>query len=393
MSRWVRLASGLTLGAAVAAAWGFWWGARPARHLAEAGRLVGAGEPLEAVDWLDLPERTPATRDRALVLRARAALGVGRPRDAVGPLNRVDPRGPWAAEADFWKGRTLFQAGNPKGAVAWFRRALQRRPDHVESLRWLAAAAYDLGDWRAAVAALETLTRIKPGDAAAWRTLGLLFQEDGKPDRAGRAYEASLRHDPGQPAVRLELAEVLLKQAKTGDAERQLAACRGRVPEGRRLELLARCRKLGGDVDETRALLEAGLVRFPRHPGLLSQRAALALGEGRADQAAPLLDRALAEEPDNPDCLYLRGLALRRLGKAAEGDRDLARAAEIKRGVAEMATLNIRATDRPDDPQVRHRLARVCARLGKPELAAYWTRAALACEAAPPGDPETPAPR
>ncbi|MCA1685426.1 MAG: hypothetical protein LC745_05470, partial [Planctomycetia bacterium] len=63
-----RLIPALLLGAAVAGAW-LWWRGRPERHLAEAGRLLGAGAWDEAGGWVDLPEATPATRERALILR------------------------------------------------------------------------------------------------------------------------------------------------------------------------------------------------------------------------------------------------------------------------------------------------------------------------------------
>src|SRR5688572_8760164 len=87
-----RLASALLLAAAliVAGAW-VWRRGRPERHLAEAGRLLDDGLPGEAWGWLALPMVTPSTRDRALLLTARAAVLEGRPADAVSPLRQLDP--------------------------------------------------------------------------------------------------------------------------------------------------------------------------------------------------------------------------------------------------------------------------------------------------------------
>ena len=45
-----------------------------------------------------------------------------------------------------------------------------------------------------------------------------------------------------------------------------------------------------------------------------------------------------------------------------------------------MSDLNDQAARAPDDPEVRLRLGQLCESLGKPELAASWYRAALACD-------------
>src|SRR5262245_66193065 len=93
------IVAGLLL-AAVAGLWlahRGWAAGRPERHLAEADRLLAAGEPAEALAWLDLPEETPRTREAALLIRARAALARNRPADAVAPLDAIDPGGPLGA--------------------------------------------------------------------------------------------------------------------------------------------------------------------------------------------------------------------------------------------------------------------------------------------------------
>jgi tetratricopeptide (TPR) repeat protein len=370
--------------AALATGAGLWWRGRPERHLAEAARLVAAGDPA-AVSWLDVPEASRPTRDRALLLRAQDAVQRGRPRQAVAPLERVDPAGPCAADAAFWKGRTLYAAGQTLKAIGWFRRSLALRPDDATTLRWLAAAAYDQGDSPAAVDALARVTRLNPSDARAWRALAVLHKEDLEYERAGPAYAEALRLDPGQPAVRLELAEVLMAQGRFADAERELAACRGGVPEGDRLDLLARCLRVRLDRDQLGAMLDAALAADPGHPGLLAQRALVDQSEGRPAEAVARLDRALTADPYNAQWTYQRGRALHRLGRAKEAARDLARAAELNGHLAEMSDLNGRAARDPADPDVRQRIGDLCLRLGKSEMAASWYYAALACDPRHPG--------
>ena len=95
--------------------------------------------------------------------------------------------------------------------------------------------------------------------------------------------------------------------------------------------------------------------------------------------------RVLAANPFHAQAFYQRGLANRRLGKSSEARRDLARAAELHNLVAEMDRLNREAGKNPDDPEIRSQLGRICVALGKPELAASWYVAALACDPRHPG--------
>ena len=375
------VAASLSVVAVVAIAW---WRGRPERHLAEAARLLEAGEPAAAFDWLLVPEARPATRDRALLLRARMALARSRPDEAVGPLNGVDSGGPWGAEADYWKGRTLYAARNPREAVAWYRRSLDRRPEDAEALRWLAAASYDLGDWPGAVVALTEAVRLRPDDARAWRTLGVLYREENRLDQAQAALEASLARDPRQPQARLELVDILLRLGLTAEAERQLDRFDGVGPSAERSDLLAACLLSRGETDAARARLDAALAEQPDHTGLLARRAEIDAAEGRPAEAAARLDRAVAAEPFNATYLYRRGRALRALGRTAESDRDLARASELNRSVEEISSLNKEAVLRPDDAAVRARIGDLSARSGRPEMAGYWYRAALACDPSQP---------
>jgi tetratricopeptide (TPR) repeat protein len=376
----------LTLGLATAGVGSvLLWRGRPEWHLAKAERLLDEGAWEKAVGWLDLPEGVPATRERALLLRARVALAAGQPEQAVASLRGVDPDGPRGADASFWRGRVLYAVGNTPLAIAWFRRALDRRPRDPESLRWLACAGYDLGDRRTVVDALRALTSIAPDDARAWRTLGLVTRE--QPDGgelelpAVRGfYETSLRIDPDQPTLRLELAEVLVKEGRFDEAARQLRLCLGRVPGADRADLLAQIAWGEGDLDRCRKVVDAALAAAPRHPGLLARRARLAQAAGRSAEAVEWFDRAVAADPYNAQWVYQRGVALRASGRLAEADRDSARAAELKRAVVTMSDLNAEAARHPADPLVRIRLGRLCEFLGKPALAASWYRAALACD-------------
>src|SRR5262249_55556393 len=118
----------------------------------------------------------------------------------------------------------------------------------------------------------------------------------------------------------------------------------------------------------------------PDHPGLLALKAQFDLFDGHPDAALGRLNRAAEADPYRPQTFYQRGLVLRQLGRAAEAEGDAARAAELNQGIAEMWAWTGQAERAPHDAGVRSALGRLCAELGKPELAASWYRAALACD-------------
>src|SRR5262245_37395550 len=97
-----EVAAGAALAMALIGLGGWrYWQTWPEQHLAMAGSLLDEGRPGAAEVWLALPEATPRTRDRALLLRARAALARSRPAEAVASLNQIGPDGPCASEAAF----------------------------------------------------------------------------------------------------------------------------------------------------------------------------------------------------------------------------------------------------------------------------------------------------
>jgi tetratricopeptide (TPR) repeat protein len=356
------------------------WRGRPERHLARAERAVRDGDPFEALSWLTVPESSPGTRERALLLRARIAVERGELAESVRALDQVDPAGPNAFDYAFWRGRTLYAAKQPLLAITWLVAARNCRPGHADSHRWLAAAAYDQGNRATAVSAIEAVTRLEPDDGRAWRTLGMMFKEDVQYEQARAAFERSLAIDGSQAAIRLELGEVLVKLGDVAGAERELSACRGRVPEARHAELMADCARTRGDLAGFRAAVESGLAAAPDHPGLLLQRAQIDVELGHPVDALVHLDRAASADPYRPETIYQRGRLLHQLGRTEEARRQLARADELTKGLAEMSDLNRQAERAPHDAEVRYRLGRLCVELGKPELGASWYRAALACD-------------
>lgn len=375
-----RLAIGLALAAATASLGLWWWNGRPSRHLAFAEQALVEEGPRTALEWLALPEATAATREQALLLRARIAVERGDPARAARVLDQIDPSAPNAAAFAYWKGRTLLAARQPLLAQTWLNKALGHDPTHADAARWLAVAAYDLGDRSTAVDALKTVARLDPADSKPWRTLGLIYKEYLEYELAADALEHCLTLAGAADLARLELAEVRLRLGDATSARVLLRDCEGRVPRSRRAAALAECQFLQGELEPMRQTLEAGLAADPENLDLLVQTARLDAAEGRRQAALRRLDRVLELNPYHAESLYQRALILRGLGRDRESRVDLDRSEALKLGLARMSSLNDQAASNPQDPEVRYQLGKLCVDLGKPELAASWYRAALACD-------------
>ena len=88
-----------------------------------------------------------------------------------------------------------------------------------------------------------------------------------------------------------------------------------------------------GRVDDAEKTLRGMLARDPLNANVLNYLGYMLATRGqKLPEALALVDRALAAEPDNPAFLDSRGWALFKLGRAAEAEAPLRRAATALRG-------------------------------------------------------------
>src|SRR5262249_23964177 len=119
-------------------------------------------------------------------------------------------------------------------------------------------------------------------------------------------------------------------------------------------------------------------------PRALRMRAEMHLDANEVQSAVPLLERALRIDSHDCPCRYQLAIAYEHLGRRAEAAEQRRLLEQSQRGFQELSDLNQEAIRKPADSGVRRRLAEVCGRLGKPDLARMWLRAAAAC---PDGGP------
>lgn len=237
-------------------------------------------------------------------------------------LIAVDPE-----EAGSWhaRGRFRFNAGNYAGARDDYRKAVELAATAARHLN-LSDALDKLGDLPAALEQAQTAHDLDPANGRGVRTLAWLLADSGKlPDAlallddriaaGGKDAEdygllrVAIEGAHGDAAAALARIDELLA-AKPNEWQLHNTRCYVKAQRKLKLETAAadcgRALELGGtaDVLDSRALLWAQLNQW--------------------DKALADADAALALQPDLDSSRYLRALALARLGRAADGARDLA---------------------------------------------------------------------
>lgn len=324
------------------------WLALPEAHLLRAQAATGIGDRSRAI----------AEIDQALALR---------PGWELAALMKADqlPRG--AEQLDFLKqflaayprahdvrlgyARTLVAEKRYAEARSEFQTLLAVRPDHPDVLFAVGILSLQLNDTAEAERRLRRFVEIGRGDLDTARYyLGQIADQDKRSDQALAWYRAVAAGEHLLPA-RIRAAQILLRQGKLDAAREQLAAARADLPGDSRL-LVAEAQLLrdAGHHADAYALLAEGLVAQPDDPELLYETALAAEKLGyvdvlerhlrrlielkpdsaqaynglgysladrnlRLDEAAQLIDKALALAPGDPFILDSKGWVLFRQAK------------------------------------------------------------------------------
>jgi tetratricopeptide (TPR) repeat protein len=293
---------------------------------------------------------------------------------------------------------SLLLESDPSAAARQASDILALTPGHSAASLLLATARRRLGEPAAAAGVLEALASTGADSPVVQLELGRAYAAAGRSSEAAAAFRRAVTLDAGLADAWRELAGQLhaagetlegdrayarfqalspdppeLKDAQTAlaDDRTQLAATLLRQQLQRRprdvvaLRLLAEAlRKLEHDVEVERHLTECLRIA----PGFAAARYDLArlLHEyQRIDEMMPHVERLLAADPDNIDCLNLKAQGLRFIGRTAEA-------------VALMEKL---LADRPDEEQSWILCGNLLRQLGEPDRAIGMFRRALTVRA------------
>lgn len=258
------------------------------------------GESLASIERYGLPveEATTASLDalRAYSVGRRTAREQGSPAD-VGFYQQALAVDPGFAAARAALGIALINVGQRAEGAAHLEAAYASRERVTERERFRISAAYEQavsGDLEKAIQTYERWRRRYPREFAPTLNIGLAHVWLGEYDKAAAESREALRLEPANVLAYTNLAAVLIKRGRPGEASQVLDQAAGRGLSGTLYRLnRAYLAFLAGREDETQRELEA--VRGKPDEGPLLALASDSLAHaGRLRQARALTRRAVA---------------------------------------------------------------------------------------------------
>ncbi|MDO8347114.1 MAG: tetratricopeptide repeat protein [Rugosibacter sp.] len=324
------------------------WLALPEAHLLRAQAATGIGDRSRAIAEIDQALALRPGWELAALMKADQ---LPRGAEQLDFLKRFLAAYPRAHDVRLGYARTLVAEKHYAEARSEFQTLLAVRPDHPDVLFAVGILSLQLNDTAEAERRLRRFVEIGRGDLDTARYyLGQIADQDKRSDQALAWYRTVAAGEHLLPA-RIRAAQILLRQGKLDAAREQLAAARADLPGDSRL-LVAEAQLLrdAGHHADAYALLAEGLVAQPDDPELLYETALAAEKLGyvdvlerhlrrlielkpdsaqaynglgysladrnlRLDEAAQLIDKALALAPGDPFILDSKGWVLFRQAK------------------------------------------------------------------------------
>ncbi|MEM7349705.1 MAG: tetratricopeptide repeat protein [Acidobacteriota bacterium] len=228
-------------------------------------------------------------------------------RAAFANAERLDPAPQWS----YYLGHAERGVGHFAASTAAFERYLADHPEDVPALVWLGEGDLELGRLDEARTRFARALELAPNCVRALFGLGRVALELGNAEAAATHLEAASRQQPGSSRIRYSLATAL---RLLGEGDRA-AALFDAVDSDHRTEVpIALDDPLMAAVNE----LRRGALAHER-------RGLRAAARGEMRRAVFELQQAVALDPERFEAWHNLGLALLRLGRREEGERELRR--------------------------------------------------------------------
>ena len=190
-------------------------------------------------------------------------------------------------------------------------------------------------------------------------------------------YTQALEREPDRSDIRLRLGKALLKQQKNQQAVDELATAFDETgdPEAR-ISLAEACRK-SGDTERARNLLSEALTESPQDVEALFALGELELESDRPQEAVSHLELAATIRPEDNAIRYALLQALQRTGRNEEAKEHLKFVQEATKPMLELGGMTADLVERPEDIDLRYRIAMTTWRYKSRAEGAQWLRSLL----------------
>jgi predicted Zn-dependent protease len=235
---------------------------------------------------------------------------------------------------------------------------------------------FELAD---AVAVLDRWARENPTDPKPllWRARVERRFALGAPVIIDRFREA-LHRDPTSDEARLGLADMLFREGQYVEScELYAGYAAGHPDDPAGHAGLAMAARAHGELERAATALERVLALTPDDTLALKERAVIDVMQGHPDAALPLLDRAIANDPFDPELRYQRSSVLSQLQRRDEAAAELRRCEQLRLEHAEMARISAELVQHPTDNVLRCRAARWMLGHGRSQEGIQWAQMVL----------------
>ncbi len=232
---------------------------------------------------------------------------LGRDTEAVAGYRKVLELKPGLYEAELNLGIVLVRIERPAEALALLEAAARKKPKEYRPQFHLGEALLAAGEAARAEASYQLATEIDPAAAPARLGLARAMARQNRLEEAAAHFRRAAGMDPAFREALLELAGLYEKNNRPAEAIAIYEEFPGQPAVGERLGALL---LESGRAAEAVPRLEAA-VRTSPTPANRFALATAYLRTRQPDKAGPLLEAAVAAEPDNPGLRLTLGRVLR----------------------------------------------------------------------------------
>jgi tetratricopeptide (TPR) repeat protein len=335
----------------------------PQAHLAVSRLALHADEPERALAAVDAALLMQPDLADAMILKAQILVRQDRQAQAVATLAEAVEHQPDNASLRFAYGRMLLESDDIEGAKHQFSKVVELEPGNNDAVFSLALLELETGDIKSAERHLNILLEREDKLPAVYYYLGYAAEEGGDDDAAVDWYRQVETGDYWTQS-RLHLARIMVKQGRLEDVRHEIQALRRNNPENATDFYLIEGQILSDSElnHEAFELYTEALLNDPDNEKLLYARALVAEKIDSLDIAIQDLQRILNNDPDNTRALNALGYTL-----ADRTDRYAEALVYIEKAYAQ----------EPDDPAIMDSLGWVHYRLGNLDKAQEFLQQAF----------------
>lgn len=228
--------------------------------------------------------------------------------------------------------RIHLRNGDTQHAITTYSALLDQFPGHIDTLYELARLQAGTGQYAEAIVTFEDLLDRTGGDPSLLNQTLQLYLRVGDEEGVERTLKALMRFEPDNANYLRMLGELYVRQENLEEAALLFETALEREPNDIEMALsLANLYRLRGEQEKAEALLDRSMQNEDVSATQLVSQAAPYFARAATDQeaaraAAMLLERALEQEPDHEEALFMLGELHYRVGNLREAGERLVQA-------------------------------------------------------------------